>query len=126
MNIVHMAKRIRITISLDGNLAKRVERLARAARLSFSRQIELFVHDAVADSEMAVKVLSDPVLSQYVAKAFGNRDFIRGLLEQMKEDASPEQMKLVFEGISSIAANEPGASPVPAPEPVRKKRGKRK
>lgn len=101
----------RLTICIDPPFAARLKRFARATRQSVSGCVEKLLRESLEESELAVSVLSDPVIGQHLLKAFGNVDFIKGMAQHLGEELTDEQLEL-FSKRLSVAA-EPGAVKLP-------------
>lgn len=103
--------RERWSITVDPDIASRVRRLAKSSRMSLSGCVEQLLRESVDEAELAVKVLSDPVLGQHLLKAFGNMDFIKGVAHHLGEEMSSEQLELFCKRLGVAA--EPGAVKLP-------------
>lgn len=100
------ATKTKVSIAMDRELHSWIARIAKAKRQSVSGLIEGLVREGIEQEELAVKVFSDPVLSQTLVKAFGNMDTLKTLASLLGDELSDDQLRLFTErvtGITSVA-----------------------
>lgn len=93
----------RISITIDGEIVKRVGRLAKASNRSRSAMIEQLIRDGVEDAEMTVQAFTDPVLLQAFAGAFGNRDVLKAMASAVHEEMTDVQLDLFVDRLKGLA-----------------------
>lgn len=90
-----MAKRKRIvTFSVDPDLVKKIDRVAKSLGMSRSEWIERSLRDSVAGDEIGVKVLLHPGFAEAFMKSLSNPQVLKGLARAMGEEVSDEQLEL--------------------------------
>lgn len=97
--------RRKISVSIDGDLVRRVERLAAAMHTSVSRVIETQIRDGLEQEELAVKVLTDSAVGPHLAKLAGNPEFLRGIVKLLGEDLADDQLKLFSDRMASAVVH---------------------
>lgn len=101
-----MAARTRVTITVDGPMLRRIDRIAAAKKQTRCAWFRDVVADAIDQDEAAVKVFTDPLLRETLLKAFGQPGMLKAFAEAVGTELQTDQLKLFEERISMAA--EPG------------------
>ena len=88
------AKRLKLSVTLDAEICKRVDRLAKLCRSNRSRVLEDLVIDSLEQNEAAMKAATDPVVMGAFMQALTQPGVVRGLADAIRSDLTDEQMKL--------------------------------
>ena len=96
------AKKLKLSITLDAEVTKRVDRLAKATRSNRSAVLEALVIDALNQNEAAIKASADPVVMGAFMRAMTEPGVIRGVAEVLRHDLSDEQLKLFTEAAQAV------------------------
>ena len=98
-----MAKRkITVTFSVDPDLVKKVDRVAKSFGLNRSVWIEKTLRNAVSGDEMGVKMLTHPGFAEAFVQILTDPNVLRGLASAMGEEISDEQMRLFGESLKQV------------------------
>lgn len=98
----------KLSITIDPQILRRVERIAKAAGQSRSAMIERLIRDGVDDAETAVQAFTDPLLLQAFAGAFGNRDVLKAMASAVHEEMTDSQLDLFVDRLKGLAGSEAG------------------
>ena len=129
-----MAKRIVVSVSIDADLAKRIDDHAAALNQTRSAFCERLLADGLADEADAVRALQNPVIAQALMSAFGDRRVLKEIASVIGDELSDQQLTLFQRGmlqLSEMSQKPPaklGAVPpkrLPA-EPVTKRKPRAK
>lgn len=96
-----LKKRVTITISPD--VLRRVDRVAKAQRVSRSAWLEAAALSELGQAEMFVKVLQQPELVRSLLSTFANPAVLRQMAAAMGEEVTDEQMKLFTDTMQAIS-----------------------
>jgi predicted transcriptional regulator len=109
-------KRQKLSITLEAEIVKRVERLAKLAKTNRSRMLEELVMDAIEQTETNLKLAVNPAVMQAMMSAFSQPGVLRGFADAVRADLSDDQMRLFQRALDKSGL---------APSPVfKRKRGK--
>ncbi len=87
-------KKFKTSVALDGDLIKRLDRVARASRLSRSELICDLVWSSLDEAENWMEVTSDPVLIAAIAKALTDPGVVRNMVSGLRSELADEQLDL--------------------------------
>lgn len=108
-----MARKHRLTVSIDGDVIARVDRLAKAERRSRSATMEALLKDGLDQTEATVHAFANPVLRDAFIKAFAQPEVVRQFAAVMGQEVSEDQLRLFQAGIEQLGGTmRPG---IPAP-----------
>ena len=100
-----MAKKLKVTIAIDGKLVHRVDRLAKARGISRSAMLCELVADVIGEEELFVKAANQPLLMQSLMRAFAQPGVLRQMAQVMGQDMSDEQLELFQRATSQLASS---------------------
>lgn len=106
-----MARKERVTIAIDGQMLKRIDRLAAAKKQSRSAWFSETIADGLDQEEAAVKVFTDPLLRETLVKAFSAPGMLQQFAAAVGDELSQDQLKLFESRIAGVVA-ESKAAPV--------------
>lgn len=92
-----------VTIAIDPELLKRIDKLAKAMAVSRSRFFELSMREHLADQELGIQAFTDPAIMGPMIKLLGNRDWLRAAAKAFGEEASDEQLTLFSRAAEDLA-----------------------
>ena len=96
------AKKLKLSITLDAELTKRVDRLAKAAKSNRSKVIEDLVADALEQHETMLKAATDPVVMGAMMRAMSDPGVLRGIATAVRSDLTDEQLKLFTTAVETL------------------------
>ncbi len=94
--------KLKTSISLDPDLVKRLDRVARASRQSRSQLITDLVVGGLEQTEVMIKATSDPVLMAAVGKVMGDPGVLRNMVSGLRSELSDEQLELFKSRLDSM------------------------
>ena len=116
-----------VTIAVRPALLKRIDQLAKAKGESRSEAIEHLLLDALEDEELAVRAISNPVISQALLGAMAQPQVMRSMLHAMRSELSDDQLELFSKAMTAATEAVTPARPQAATEPASTKgKGKQK
>lgn len=98
-------KKLKTAISIDPDVWKRLERVAKASQRSRSAMVEQLLRDGLDDAETAVKAFTNPVILEAFGQVFADRSVLRAMTEAVKSDMTSEQLDLFVQGVKGLAAD---------------------
>lgn len=104
-------KRVKVSLTIAGDLLKRADAIAKAERTTRSRVIERCMADSLGQSELFVKLFGNPMLRDAFAGALGRPGVVRQLAEAMGEQVGPEQLELFERSMKAAMATAAGEPP---------------
>lgn len=102
-----VAKKVRIGLTLDPSVVKRVDRVAKAQRKSRSAWIETACLDQLSQAEMFVKMTQQPELASAFARAFGDPSVMRRMAEVMGQELTDDQLDLFTVTLDKLTEGQP-------------------
>jgi hypothetical protein len=87
-------KKFKTSVALDLDLIKRLDRVARASRLSRSELITDLVVIALDEAENLIKLTSDPVLMGALGKVLTDPGVVRNMVSGLRSELSDDQLDL--------------------------------
>lgn len=100
-----MARKVKVSVSVDENLLRRIDRVAKHKRVSRSAEIETAVRDHLDSTEMMVKAFANDQLRDAFIRAFSAPDVVRQFAAVMQEDLSDEQLRLFSDVVQKLRAS---------------------
>lgn len=100
-----MSKKIKkpVTITIAPEVLRRVDRVAKAQRVSRSAWLEAAALSELDQAELFVKVSQQPELVRSLLSTFSHPGVLRQMVAAMGEEVSDEQMKLFADTLKAIA-----------------------
>ncbi len=89
-----MAKKLKVSVAIDGDLVKRLDRLGKAAQQSRSELICDLVLSGLEQAELIVKATSDPVLMGAMGRVMADPAVLRNMIAGLRSELSEEQLDL--------------------------------
>lgn len=83
-----------VSLYFDSDLVKRIDRLAASHDISRSKYIERVVAESIEDDEIAVRVMTDPVVAPAMLSALAKPEILRAMTGLLREQLSDEQLNL--------------------------------
>lgn len=103
-------KKLKTAISIDPDVWKRLERVAKASRRSRSAMLEQILRDGLDEAETAVKAFTNPVILEAFGQVFADRSVLRAMTDAVRSDMTSDQLDLFVKGMQGLAADA-GLSP---------------
>lgn len=103
-----MARKARVTVSMDSSILDRIDRMAEAQRLSRSHVVERLIIDGLEATEGFVNMMANPLLRETFAKALGTPGVVSELADAMKGGAKPEDVERVKRAMQKVAQQATG------------------
>jgi hypothetical protein len=102
-----------VAVTLEADVVKRLDDVARLNDLSRSRQVEQFIIAGLDEGEFAVKAFANPAIVRAMGKMFADRSLVKQLAQAITADTTPEQLRLFEQGFQNLEASfdQPPASP---------------
>ena len=96
------AKKVKISITVDADVLKRVDRLAKSLKENRSSVMGDLLADALEQNEAALKAASDPVLMGAFMRAMAEPGVMRGMAEAVRQDLTDDQLRMFTEAAEQI------------------------
>lgn len=98
-----MARKVKISVSVDENVLRRIDRVAKHKGTTRSAEISAACRDYVEDTEMMVKAFANTELREAFIRAFSAPEVVRQFASVMQEDLSDEQLRLFSDAMQKLA-----------------------
>lgn len=83
-----------LTIYIDVDLVKRIDRLSSSEDVSRSKYVERVLADSIEQEELTVRTMTDPVVAPAMMKALASPEVMRAMLSMIRQDLTDEQLSL--------------------------------
>ena len=120
-----MARKVRISIAIDSDHLKRIDRITATTKQSRSAWISAAIADSIGQDEALVKFMTDPLLAGTFTKALSQPGIFDHLAKAIGAELTDEQLRLFSDGLGTVADLAKGAGVRPQ-EPTAKKKKRRK
>lgn len=100
--MVMARKKTKIAIAIDPAVLRDLDRVVKAEGRSRSSWIERVIREALNQELELVKALSNPLVADAMAKAFGNEKVLKAMYLSMGEKASAADVKKVGKAIDGV------------------------
>lgn len=117
-----MARKITVTIAIDPEDVKRIDRITSVSKQSRSAWFREAIRDAIGQEEMAVKFFTDPVLRDTLTRVMSQPGVFSHIARAMGEDLPDEQLQLFRERLAGVIE----APAMPAAASKKKKKGSKR
>lgn len=125
-----------ISMRISDDLLKRVDALAGAQHITRSAAIESLLASAIEDTELSVRMMTDPVVGRAILGAIATPEVLRALTAAMRSELTDDQLQLFSRSMATLdqqlakQKNRPTPATAPAgtlrrSRPSAKQRGKR-
>lgn len=101
MHMATIPKKSKVTIAVDPDVLRRVDRMADAQRLSRSAMIQRACEEMLEGSEGLVKAFSNPLIRDALLGAFKDREVLRQMAASMGQKLSDRQLDLFAKGLEA-------------------------
>ncbi len=101
-----MAARPHISISMEAEILKRVDKLVKLTKSNRSRLIQDLVSEGLDWNESSIRATSNPLVMGAFTRAMSEPGVMRGLATAMREDLTDEQMVLFGEATRQLQVPE--------------------
>ncbi len=99
-----MAKRV-VGVCLSPGVIRRLDRLAKAVGMSRSSYLEKLVIDVLSETEMSVRVMTDPKILGPLVEVLAKPEWVRSMATAMGEQLSDRQLDLFAQGMQQLSKN---------------------
>lgn len=100
-------KKMRISLTIDPAVVKRINRVAKAQKKSRSAWIETACQDQLGQAEMFVKMTQQPELVQAFGRAFGDPSVMRQMAEVMGQELTDDQLEMFTSAMDKLVEGQP-------------------
>lgn len=98
----------RVSLSLDEQVLKRIDRVAEAQQRSRSQTVEGLVLDGLQGVEGFVQMMGNPVLREHFAQALAQPGVLSELAATMGRQLDPGEMELFAETFEKLSGKDTG------------------
>ena len=113
-----------LSVYIDADLLRRLDRLAAARDVSRSKLVEEMLLDQLGNSELHVAAMTNPTIVNALMGAMARPEVLRAMSSAMREDVDDEQLQL-FQRAINAATEKRAARPKGTPGRRASKRDKR-
>jgi metal-responsive CopG/Arc/MetJ family transcriptional regulator len=92
--ILASKRKVKVSVVISPDLAKRVDRMAKATGKNRSETVQGLIEDAIDDQETTASAVSNPTIMNAIVAAFAKPEVMRALMNQMRQEVTDEQLGL--------------------------------
>ncbi len=102
-------RKVKVSVAMSGDLAKRIDRMAKVTGKNRSQTVQGLIEAAINDQETTASALSNPIIVNALVGAFGKPEVMREVMRQMREEVSEEQLELFVKAmeVGVVVAQQP-------------------
>lgn len=104
-------RKVILSVAVDPELVQRLNRVAKAMKMSRSRAVQELLERGIDDTELVAAATTNPLLMGAFARAMNEPGVLRSLVGSMKQDLTDDQLGLFSRQVEALMGTGIPAAP---------------
>jgi metal-responsive CopG/Arc/MetJ family transcriptional regulator len=95
-------RKVKVSVAMSGDLAKRIDRMAKATGKNRSQTVQGLIEDAIDQQEISASVVSNPTIMTALVAALAKPDVTRAMMNQIRQEVTEDQLGLFAKAVEVV------------------------